>query len=270
MQTFWAICGLTLVQGAVVAAASRSRLARRDPSTWAFGLRLSPVTALAVGLVLGAGAFGFAVSPLANDYEADLAVAVTIPGAVLAGLVVAGPGRIALAWAVVALGAAALSFPGAPDAPEHLAGLVLVAASAVTVGGALGRLGPAAIASVAVVAIATADVILVATEQVQRASVAIAAAATPSLPQLYEVRLGPVTTGYADFLVGGLAGLALAEGTGRRLVWPLAALLVTGAVEGALLATGTASPVPATVPFAAAVLMRAALRATARGRRGRR
>ncbi len=176
----------------------------------------------------------------------------------------------ALGWAsrgarpVYAVGAAGL-FVLAWRAPGALtgeaAGAILDGLSCVTLGVLLAAVTPAGWLKAGIVAMACADVWLVASDLLQAPNqTLIGAAPGGGLPQLQSEQFGSVSLGYGDLFVAGLLGAALARRRGAQ--WAAAATTLAIACVFDLLFL-VVDELPATVPVALATLLFAS------GRRGR-
>jgi hypothetical protein len=146
----------------------------------------------------------------------------------------------ALAWAdrrtLVGEGAAAL----------------LSALSCVTLGWLLGAVTPPGWLKLGIIAMAGADVWLVASDLLQAPNSVLGAASPgPGLPKLQSEKFGTVTMGYGDLFVAALLGAVLARE--RRPLWPSA--LLTLALAGLFdLLFFVINELPATVPVALALI----------------
>jgi hypothetical protein len=132
------------------------------------------------------------------------------------------------------------------------AGAILEALSCVTLGVLLATVTPSGWLKAGIVAMACADVWLVASDLLQAPNQTLTAAAPGGgLPQLQSVQFGSVTLGYGDLFVAGLLGAVLA--TERRTQWLAAAmtLLIAAAFDLLFLVV---DELPATVPVALALL----------------
>jgi hypothetical protein len=92
----------------------------------------------------------------------------------------------------------------------------------------------------------------VALQQVQLPSVGVSSAHARPLPALQQVDLGDSTMGWLDFLAPALLGAVVGRRTGRRL---LAGVTVAAAALAWGLMLEVTSPIPATVPVLAGLLV---------------
>ncbi len=243
---------LVAVQAACVAlpTAGLPRWAQRFRSGgWAL------VAPLSIALVVG----GLAVLP----EGADLLTWVALLGVPLGA-------ALALGWAAhgarppLAL-VAVVAFVLAWQTPEtrwgEAGGLLLVAASCVTIGRLLAGGAPLDLLKAGIVAMAVIDAVLVFGNQLQGPNATLVAAMPGGgLPQLQSAGFGRAGMGYGDFFAAGvLGGIVAAEAVRRR-----DQLAVAGAVLVASLAWDVMflwyDTLPATVPVAAVLLVREALR----------
>jgi hypothetical protein len=141
--------------------------------------------------------------------------------------------------------------------PETLSGdaaaALLSALSCVTLGAILGAVTDRRWLMAGIVAMACADVWLVASDLLQQPNDVLAAAAPGGgLPQLQSLQFGSIAMGYGDMFVAGLLG-AVYAGRGR-LQWiaALTTLLVAALFDVLFLAF---DELPATVPVALALLL---------------
>ncbi len=156
------------------------------------------------------------------------------------------------AWALVIPVLLAASFAGPGRLSGQLGITLLCALSAVALGAVLVRLGGVRGVTLGLVALAIADVVLVADGSVELASKALSETHIGSLPELSHVALGTFTLGYGDLFVAGIAGaIAARRPRGQVRVAVLTALLML--LESALLAGH--GPYPATVPVVVALVV---------------
>ena len=204
---FWcSIVVLSTIQGALVAVPgtwpwARRHLARFRSGWWA----LIPVASL-VGVAFGL--LRIADAPQGLTYLALVAVPV---------LAVAALGwamRGARPWRAVAVGplfAAAWAWPATLGGDT--AALVLPALSCVALGVILVALAPATLIRWGIVLLATADVILVASDLLQHPNSALVAAhPIAQLPPLQSVQFGTAIMGYGDLFAAGVVGALFAAG----------------------------------------------------------
>jgi hypothetical protein len=223
---------------------------------------------------------GWAVIPVASivgvifaiRFVSDTATALTYLALVAVPLLAA----VALGWASrgawppLALLAGGL-FVVAWRAPGTLegqaAGAILDGLSCVTLGVALGAVTPSGWLKVGIVAMACADVWLVASDLLQQPNATLVAAAPAGgLPQLQSEQFGTMTMGYGDLFVAGLLGAILSHRP--RLQWRGAALTLLIAAGFDLLFL-VVNELPATVPVALALIALEIFSGGSRGRVGR-
>jgi hypothetical protein len=190
---------------------------------------------------------------------------------------VAVPILAALALGWVARGArpwfallAVLLFVVAWRIPSGLAGeaaaALLSALSCVTLGALLAAVTPSRWLKLGIVAMACADVWLIASDQLQAPNNELVAARPGGgLPQLQSEQFGSVSMGYGDLFVAALLGGAFSA---RRRLQRIAALLTLGIAALFDLLFLVVDNLPATVPVALALLLVEA--GSARGRRAAR
>jgi hypothetical protein len=177
-------------------------------------------------------------------------VAVPILAAVALGWVARG----ARPW--LALIAAAL-FVVAWRTPYSLSGeaaaALLSGLSCVTLGALLAAVTPSRWLKLGIIAMACADVWLIASDQLQAPNTELVAAKPGGgLPQLQSEQFGSITMGYGDLFVAGLLGGVYAA---RRRVQRTAALLTLLVAALFDLLFLVADNLPATVPVALALLI---------------
>jgi hypothetical protein len=236
---------LVAVQAALVAlpgAAAPASAGRLRGRAWA------PVGGLAVVAVVVAGAQGAA---LASELSRLALVAVPLLAAVALAWAVRGA-RPALA--VLTLPLLALTFLRVDSLAGDAAAAVLSALSCVTLGRLLAAAVPGLWLKAGLVVWAVLDAISVFSHPlVSPDAVVDVAVPAPGLPQLQVLDLHASSLGYADvFVAAVLGGVLAAEG---RRQWPVALLLLglSGLFDLLFLAFST---LPATVPVAAAMLIR--------------
>jgi hypothetical protein len=196
-------------------------------------------------LAVAAGALALAVLPAAAARATDLAAVATPLCALAAPLLARGARRRVLLVAV------ALALPAAFLPAGWLAGdagrVTLIALACSTLATLFAAVTPPRALEAAIVVVAAADVVLVASGPMSRAARHLHAAHSPlGLPRLQEAVLGSVTFGWGDLFLAALLG-ALLAGQPRRHVAALA-VATFGAVYGLLLLR--VAILPATVPVA--------------------
>lgn len=246
------IVALSLFQGLLVAAPAAHELpalARLRSGAWA----LVPLAAL-LGFIAGSNA----LSGLANGLT-WLAL-LTVPPLALAALAWAMRG--ARSWlAPAAAGLFALAWADRGGLAGEAAGVLLDGLSAVTLAVLLAAVAPRALVKVGIVAASIADVVVIASNTLQKPNNALAGAAPPShLPQLQLETLGRATLGYEDLFLAALLGALLATEPVRA--YGGAALVAALALCFDLLFYAF-SNLPATVPVAVALLILEGRAATA-------
>ena len=244
--------GLLALQAAVVAAPRQAPKLRlferlRGPA-WA----IVPVASIVVVV-------------LAIRFLSDTATALTW----LAVVAVPPLAAVALAWAVhsrvpvnrqrvaVSVAITAALFAVAWIWHTSLAGgaaaAILSALSCVTLGVLLGAVAPPGWLKLGIVAMAVADIWLVASDLLQSPNATLVAAhPAAGLPQLQSELFGTVSMGYGDLFVAALLGAVLASNRRRQLT--AAALTFALAAVFDLLFL-TVSELPATVPVAVALIV---------------
>jgi hypothetical protein len=225
----------------------------RATARWALVLPLS------IAVVVGA----IAVLPNVADVLTWVALLLVPPGAALAlGWAMRGawPPLALLAAPLLALAWASQSSPGG-----ELAGAALAALSCVTLGRLLAGVAPTPWLKAGIVAMAIVDAVLVFSNGLEQPNAVLnAAVPAPGLPQLQYASFGPANLGYGDFFVAGVFGGVLAAEGARAWRW---ALVTYGLAEAFTLLFYVTDTLPATVPVAAALLVREALRAQPYARR---
>jgi hypothetical protein len=170
------------------------------------------------------------------------------------------------ALAVVAAPLLAIAWAFQNSAWGELAGLAVTALSCVTLGRLLAGVAPAPWLKVGIVAMAIVDAILVFSNGLEQPNAVLnAAVPAPGLPQLQYVSFGPASLGYGDLFVAGVLGGVLAIEGARTWRW---ALVTWALAEAFTLLFYVTDTLPATVPVAAALLLREAARLRGRARRG--
>ena len=219
----------------------------RATARWALVLPLS------IAVVVGA----IAILPDVADVLTWVALLLVPPGAALAlGWAMRG------AWPPLALLSAPLlvfAWTSQDTAAGELAGLALTALSCVTLGRLLAGVAPTPWLKAGIVAMAIVDAVLVFSNGLEQPNAVLnAAVPAPGLPQLQYVSFGPARLGYGDLFVAGVFGGVLAAEGARAWRW---ALVTWGLAEAFTLLFYVTDILPATVPVAAAVLLRETLRA---------
>jgi hypothetical protein len=150
------------------------------------------------------------------------------------------------------------------------AGTLLCALSCVTLGVLLGAVTPPGWLKLGILAMACADVWLVATDLLQAPNASLVAAAPGGgLPQLQSELFGSVSMGYGDLFVAGLLGAVLAREGRPMLPAALLTLVLAGLFD---LLFFVINELPATVPVAVALIaleVRGRLRTSEARRRSR-
>lgn len=210
---------LSVAQAACVAlpaAGLPPRLSRFRGRGWALVLPLS------IAVVIWA----IALVPDSADVLTWVALLLVPPGCALALGWAAHGARPWLAALAVPLLVAAWAFPDA--ATGDLAGTLLIAGSAVTLGRLLAGAAPLPLLKIGVVAMAAIDAYLVFSNQLQAPNATLVAAAPPlGLPRLQSAAFGGAGLGYGDFFAAAVVGGILAAERRHQVVAALATLLVT-------------------------------------------
>ena len=238
------IVALSVFQGVLVAVPAAHEipvLARLRSGVWA----LIPLAAL-LGFIVGSNA----LAGLANGLT-WLAL-LTVPPLALAALGWAMRG--ARPWlAPLAALLFALAWADRGGLAGETAGVLLDGLSAVTLGVLLAAVAPPALVKLGIVAASIADVVVIATNTLQKPNSALAGAAPPvHLPQLQLETFGRAILGYEDLFVAALLGALLAARPRRALG---AAALVAALALCFDLLFFAVSNLPATVPVAVALLV---------------
>jgi hypothetical protein len=215
--------------------------------------RWALILPLCIGVVVGA----IALLPDVADVLTWVALILVPPGAALAlGWAMRGA-RLPLALLAAPL--LALAWASQTTAAGELAGLALTALSCVTVGRLLAGVAPAVWLKLGIVAMAVSDAILVFSNGLEQPNAVLnAAVPAPGLPQLQYVSFGPANLGYGDLFVAGVLGGVLAVEGARAGRW---ALVTWALAEAFTLLFYVTDTLPATVPVAAALIVRELLRA---------
>ena len=236
-----AMCGVALLQGALVAAPrgnALTSLRRLRSPAWAAVLP----GCIVVGTFAPLGARSFALGLIL------LAALATPPLAAIALLAVVRGPRAAL----IALGLAAgalVVLAGGPSA--ELSATLLTGLGAITLGAALACLIPSRWVLASVVCMCALDVVLLATGLGQPASAVITGAATHlHVPIFDHAQVGPIALDYPDLVLAAVLGGFLAGQPGQ---WRAAVLV--SVLAGICLALSPPNTVwPATIPVAMTLL----------------
>jgi hypothetical protein len=222
------------------------------------------VAPLSIALVVG----GLAVLPQGADLLTWVALLGVPAGAALALAWGAHGARPPLA--LVAVVAFVLAWQTPHTRWGEAGGLLLVAASCVTVGRLLAGGAPLDLLKAGLVAMAVIDAVLVFGHQLQGPNATLVAAAPGGgLPQLQSAGFGQAGMGYGDFFAAGvLGGIAAAEDVRARWQLGLALGTLVAALAWDFMFTWY-DTLPATVPIAAVLLVGEAVRGRRRRPRGR-
>jgi hypothetical protein len=229
---------LAAVQGLTVALPRGGRASVRLRWLW-----------LAPPVLFSAAVLVLALQPRSAGVVSAIAFVAVPALALLAAVRLARGSRPAWALVVPVLLVASLS------GPQRLSGqlgiTLLCALSAVALGAMLVRLGGVRGVVLGLVALAAADVALVADGSVGAAANALTEVRLGELPELSHVALGTFTLGYGDLFVAGVAGAIASRRRGGQLrVAALTTALML--LESAFLAGK--GPYPATVPVVVALV----------------
>ena len=240
---------LITLQAAVVAMPGRgvpAPLARLGGRGWALTLPV-PIAAVVAGIAL---------VPDVDDVLTWLALIAVPP---LAALALGWAARFARPpLALLALPLFALAWAANGTLAGDAAGTLLTALSCVTLGRLLAGVVPSAWLKAGIVAMATVDAILVFGNELQGPNATlIAAAPVAALPRLQYLPFGSASLGYGDAFVAAVLGGILAVEGERQLPIARLTLVLAAAWDVLFLAFDT---LPATVPVAAAVVLREAAR----------
>lgn len=173
---------------------------------------------------------------------------------ILAALALGWLGRGARPWlAALAPGLFALAWLTPASLAGEAAASLLSALSCVTLGVLLAAVTPSRWLKLGILAMAAADVWLVASAELQAPnSVLVAARPGGGLPQLQSEQFGSITLGYGDLFVASLLGGALAA---RARVQRLAAIITLAVASLFDLLFLVFYELPATVPVALALVI---------------
>jgi hypothetical protein len=240
-------CALCLVQGALVLAAPGPRRLKSFSSVAA-----APVIALAVGVLLVRELNGAA-------FLADLA---TVAAPILTAMAPWLLGR-PRPWVGLPFAAALylLAWVGPGMLLREAAGVTLIAGACLALAALLSALAPARALIPGLLALVLLDAVLVwGTPQIgpttevlhaaQPPAVSVAGAPAKTLPSLQDATFGSAIMGWLDLLAPALLGFVADESTRR----PAAVATTLVALVWGLLLTVT-SPIPATVPVVAGILV---------------
>jgi hypothetical protein len=236
-----AYAGSSVAQAALVAGAT----ARSTP-VWVRPLRhrlfaLVPLLSL-VGVV--------ALLRLHPEYADSFATVALVCVPLLALIGAARLGPLAL---LVTVGALALVLHDTDSLAGQLAALTLIGSSCLLLGTVLVALTPAKWLGAGIVAMAAADLVLVASGVLGPASdVLNAAGVGEHLPQLQRVEIGPLEMGYGDIFLPALVGALLAA-RARPRTWAAGLTLLFALLAGLVFLAF--DRLPATVPVALALLV---------------
>ncbi|HWD69505.1 MAG TPA: hypothetical protein VG293_04880 [Solirubrobacteraceae bacterium] len=222
-------------------AAWATRLQRLRGRGWA----LIPVASI-VGVI-------FAIR-YASDTASWLTYLALVAVPILAALALGWVARGARPWLALI---AALLFLLAWRTPTSLAGeaaaALLSALSCVTLGALLAAVTPGRWLKLGIIAMACADVWLIASDQLQAPNNELVAARPGGgLPQLQSEQLGSVSMGYGDLFVAALLGGVYATRARVQRWAALLTLAIAGLFDLLFLVTDN---LPATVPVALALLL---------------
>jgi hypothetical protein len=239
--------GLLALQAGVVAAprALEPRWALRLRRLRGRGWALIPVASI-VGVI-----FAIRYASDTADWLTYLAlVAVPLLAAVALGWLARG----ARPWfALVAVGLFVVTWRTPYSLAGEAAGALLSGLSCVTLGVLLATVTPASWLKVGIIAMAGADVWLIASNQLQAPNdVLVAAKPSAGLPQLQSEQFGTVTMGYGDLFVAGLLGGVYCERPRTQRVAALLTFVVASLFD---LLFFVVDNLPATVPVALALLI---------------
>jgi hypothetical protein len=174
----------------------------------------------------------------------------------------AGGARPWACAAAVPLLVIAWAMPG--DRAGQAAAMVMVAASAVTLGRLLVGAAPLRLLTAGAVAMVIVDAVLVCSGNLQAAN-AVLVSATPAahLPQFQSASFGPAELGYGDLFVAAVVGAILATERRHQLVGAAATLALSVAWDQLLLSYDL---LPATIPPVVALIVVQGWRRRDRGR----
>ncbi len=262
--------GLLLLQAGIVASPRplgptlRERVRRLRGPAWA----LIPVVSI-VGVI-----FMIRYASGTANWLTYLAL-VAVP--ILAAVALGWASRWSWPWLVIAAaGLFVLAWRTPHSLSGEAAGALLSGLSCITLGVVLAAVTPPHWLKLGIIAMACADVWLVASDLLQTPNDELAAAAPGGgLPQLQSEQFGTITMGYGDLFVAALLGGVLADRPRLQTTGALLTLLLAGAFDVLFLVV---DELPATVPVAGATILVWILERTQRpgppwrrssGRRGR-
>ncbi len=239
--------GLLALQAGVVAAPRAldaewaTRLGRLRGRGWA----LIPVASI-VGVI-------FAIR-YASDTASWLTYLALVAVPILAAVALGWLARGARPWlALIAVGLFVVAWRTPYSLSGQAAAALLSGLSCVTLGVLLAAVTPSRWLKLGIVAMAGADVWLIASGQLQAPNnVLVAAKPSGGLPQLQSEQFGSITMGYGDLFVAGLLGGVLAPRVRVQRVAALLTLGIAGLFDLLFLAVDN---LPATVPVALALLI---------------
>jgi hypothetical protein len=204
------------------------------------------VAPLSIAIVVGA----IALLPGTADLLTWVALLLVPPGCALA---LGWAARGARPWlALLAAPLLALAWAYSDARVGQVAGIVLIAGSAVTVGRLLAGAAPLPLLKLGVVAMAVVDALLVFSNNLQAPN-AVLVAATPGadLPQLQSAAFGFAGLGYGDFFAAAVVGGILAAERSPQLLASVALLAVSLVWDQLFLVYDV---LPATIPPAIVLL----------------
>ena len=239
--------GLLALQAGVVAAPRAldaewaMRLGRLRGRGWA----LIPVASI-VGVI-------FAIR-YASDTATWLTYLALVAVPILAAVALGWLARGARPWlAVIAVGLFVVAWRTPYSLSGQAAAALLSALSCVTLGVLLAAVTPSRWLKLGIVAMACADVWLIASGQLQAPNdVLVAAKPGGGLPQLQSEQFGSITMGYGDLFVAGLLGGVFAPRVRVQRVAALLTLVIAALFDLLFLVVDN---LPATVPVALALLI---------------
>jgi hypothetical protein len=173
---------------------------------------------------------------------------------ILAALALGWVTRGARPWlALIAAGLFVVAWRTPYSLSGEAAAALLSGLSCVTLGALLAAVTPSRWLKLGIIAMACADVWLIASNQLQAPNNELVAAKPGAgLPQLQSEVFGSITMGYGDLFVAGLLGAVYASRQGVQRVAALLTLIVAGLFDLLFLVVDN---LPATVPVALALLI---------------
>jgi hypothetical protein len=222
-------------------AAYLTRLQRLRGRGWA----LIPVASI-VGVI-------FAIR-YASETASWLTYLALVAVPILAALALGWVARGARPWlAVIALGLFVVAWRTPYSLSGEAAGAVLSGLSCVTLGALLAAVTPSRWLKLGIIAMACADVWLIASDQLQAPNNQLVAARPGGgLPQLQSEQFGSISMGYGDMFVAALLGGVYAARVGVQRAAALLTLVAAALFDLLFL---VADNLPATVPVALALLI---------------